>query len=260
MKLAAVLDFETTDIDPKKGKVIEGAVSLVEINEDRRFGEIVDSYSSFNDPGYPIPAEITALTGIDDAMVAGHQLDWEKFLALLKRSQVLISHNAIFDRGWLEVHGEYKTSWWACSLKMIDWSAAHRMPCRTLKHLAWEHDFFPNAHRAIDDVHTLVRLLKTPAKRDPSSTYGQELLNNAAIRRRIVLAAGAPFETKEWLKSAGFRWSGQRKVWWKVVGEPEMEKLLSSMTECVYSKRPGYIVSEPVDSLAPDFLTAHNLT
>lgn len=259
MKYAAVLDFETTSVDPNQGKVIEGAISLVELLDDRRLGNIVESYASFNDPGTSIPAEIVKLTGITDEMVKGHQLDWAKFNALCAKASVLISHNVQFDRGWLEKHGSYKTPWWACSLRMIDWSTVHGMPCRTLKHLAWEHDHFPNAHRAIDDVATLLQLLKTPCKSDSSRTYAQEMLSNAAIRKRIVFATGAPFETKDFLKEQAFRWAGEKRVWWKLVNEPELDSLLQLLSEKVYAGNPRYTVSDPVDSLDPEFKAKYGL-
>ncbi|MCM2277433.1 MAG: exonuclease domain-containing protein [Oligoflexia bacterium] len=256
MKYAAILDFETTGMSADTDQVIEGAVALVALEGNRRFGETIETYSSFNDPGVPIPELITRLTGITDAQVTGQKLDWERFNGLLSRAAVLISHNVQFDRDWVEKHGGYRSPWWACSLRMIDWSATHAMPCRTLKHLAWEHDHFPNAHRAIDDVDTLLFLLRQPTRSDPARTYGQELLDNAALKRHLVFATGAPFETKDALKANQFRWAAEKRVWWKLATEPELAGLLSFLRENGCS-RPT--VSEPVDSLAPDFKARYGL-
>ncbi len=253
IKYAAVLDFETTHLIPNKGKIIEAAVCLVELDDNRNFGKVVETFSSFNDPEEPIPATVTKLTGITDDMVKGHKLDWKKFNDILFKSSVLISHNARFDRAWLEEHGAYKTNWWACTLDMIDWKQVHDMPCRTLKHLAWEHGFFPNAHRALDDTETLVKLLSSKSKSNPERTYAQELLTCAATKRRILFATYSPFDKKDLLKEKQFKWSSERKTWWKVVLETELEELKTYLDQEVYSGHPRYEITEPVDSLAPQF-------
>ncbi len=259
IRKVAVLDFETTSLNADVGQIIEGAVALVEIGADGSWGETTETYWSFNDPGEPITAEITKLTGITDEMVRGHKLDWTRFTDLLDRAQLLIAHNAAFDRSWLERHAEYKVPHWACSLRQVDWSELHDMPCRTLKHLAWESGFFPNAHRAIDDVETLVRLLRTPSRGNPAQTYGMELLASAGIRKHLVYATGAPFETKDTLKAAGFRWSPEKRVWWKLAPASELELLNHFLSTQVYSGHPRHTVTEPVDELDPGFRARYGL-
>ena len=42
---------------------------------DGRIAGVRDAFSAFNEPAVPIPADITAITGITDEMVAGHRTD-----------------------------------------------------------------------------------------------------------------------------------------------------------------------------------------
>ena len=65
METVAVLDFETTGLSPGWGdRATEIAVTLM------RDGQIVDRYQSLMNAGRRIPAEVVALTGITNSMIA----------------------------------------------------------------------------------------------------------------------------------------------------------------------------------------------
>jgi len=91
------LDVETTGLDPQQEVLLElGAVRVVG-------GEIEARYQQLIDPQRPIPREITQLTGITDAMVAGQPPIGEvldEFLSFLGRDP-LVGHNISFDMGFL---------------------------------------------------------------------------------------------------------------------------------------------------------------
>ena len=93
-----VFDLETTGFSAMEDRIIEiGAVKVTN-------GEIVDSYSTFVNPGVPIPFEITNLTGISDDMVLGSpEIDviLPEFLAFIGDA-ALVAHNASFDVGFVE--------------------------------------------------------------------------------------------------------------------------------------------------------------
>lgn len=63
-KNSAVFDFETTGLDRNKDTMIEVAAIRI------RNGHVVGSYHELVNPGHPLPAEITNLTGVTDEMVA----------------------------------------------------------------------------------------------------------------------------------------------------------------------------------------------
>ena len=67
-----VIDLEMTGLAPKTDKVIEiGAVKV-------RNGLITETYGTLVRPGRPIPAQVTELTGITDAMAAeGEEEEFE---------------------------------------------------------------------------------------------------------------------------------------------------------------------------------------
>lgn len=92
-----VVDLETTGLSPTRDRITEvGAVKA-------RGGEVLGELRTFVHPGRPIPAAITALTGIDDHTVRdapriGTVLPTlQQFLA----GGVFVAHNAPFDLGFL---------------------------------------------------------------------------------------------------------------------------------------------------------------
>ena len=92
-----VVDVETTGLSPREGAITEIAMFKV------RKGLIWDEYTTLVDPLMPISDEITALTGIDDAMVAGAPTAKEVALPISEflGDGVFTAHNAPFDLGFV---------------------------------------------------------------------------------------------------------------------------------------------------------------
>ena len=74
-KLGLVLDVETTGSDARHHEVIELAMVRFAYTPEGEVLGVHDTFQGYHEPSAPIPPEITALTGIDDAKVAGHTLD-----------------------------------------------------------------------------------------------------------------------------------------------------------------------------------------
>ena len=92
-----VLDLETTGGSPAECRITEvGAVKV-------RYGEWLGEFATLVDPGQSIPAEITALTGITDAMARTYPRIESVLPALLEflDGAVIVAHNARFDTGFL---------------------------------------------------------------------------------------------------------------------------------------------------------------
>ena len=147
-----VFDLETTGFSPIKDKIIEiGAVKVEK-------GKITDRFSTFVNPGIPIPFEITRLTSITDQMVMdapGIETVLPEFLAFIGDA-VLVAHNASFDVGFLEQNMRYLDL--MPDFTSVDTVALARMLLPTLSKFKLNivanalNISLENHHRAVDDA------------------------------------------------------------------------------------------------------------
>lgn len=95
-------DLETTGLDPVRDSIIE--IAIVE-----RVQDSYESWTSFVNPGFSIPPEVTDITGIRDADVADAP-DWtsvkNEVIRIFSQENVFFAaHNAAFDVAFLERNG-----------------------------------------------------------------------------------------------------------------------------------------------------------
>ena len=161
-----VVDLETTGGPP-------GADAITEIGAVRvRGGAVESEMSTLVNPGRAIPAQITVLTGITNAMVAGAPPVGEALTAFLAwarldgKSTVLVAHNARFDVGHLRG---------AARALGLGWSEPTVLDTLALARRAWSRAEVPDhklgtlaalvgslirpAHRALGDARATVDVL-----------------------------------------------------------------------------------------------------
>jgi len=95
-----IVDLETTGLSPDHCRILE--IGLVALQGARVLG----TWGSLVDVGGPVPSGITALTGIDSALLEGAPSEGEALAGVAAflaehRVDVLVAHNARFDRGFL---------------------------------------------------------------------------------------------------------------------------------------------------------------
>ncbi len=159
-----VLDIETTGLSYRTEKITElGAIKI-------KNGEIIDTFECFVNPEKPIPQNVVEVTHITDDMVKDAGTIKEilpKFLEFMGDS-VLVAHNADFDIGFLKHNAE---------------ELGYKLDNTYIDTLRLAKDLFPDykkyklgiiaeklgivvevAHRALDDVKTLVEVFKVMLK------------------------------------------------------------------------------------------------
>lgn len=209
-----VVDVETTGWSPDVAGITEvGAVLL-------RRGEVVAEFTSLVNPGTPVPASITELTGITDQMLALAPPAAAVLPGLLAFAQgsVLAAHNAPFDLGFL-------TS--ACAAAGLGWPGFEVLDTvRLARHLMATPDEVPDcklrtladyfgtpvqpSHRALADakatasvlaqllgrlaerqVHTIGELTAWLAERDAEAAAAEAAASGQSWARRLARAARA---------------------------------------------------------------------
>lgn len=242
LRIAMVIDTETTGFEKDRDKIIDLGYVLAEFNP--RTGlihRIVERYSGFEDPGFPIPPEITDITGIQDADVASQELDDARVEAAIARAAIVIAHNAAFDRGFLERRfPSFANKWWACSLREAPWSEMNTGSSK-LEWLAYKlGGVFYGAHRALIDAEVLLFLLTQAGPN--GRTILSHILESSGRRTYCVWAEGAPFEMKDVLKKdKGYAWSDGAspekpiKAWYKA-GLVDLEAELRMLGTEIYGR------------------------
>lgn len=214
----AVVDLETTGLDPTRHDPIELGIALMRLDGTGLLSDVTGPVTMLEQPSRPIPLEVETLTGIGDRMVAGQRFDEKSLQRLFLKADVIVSHHAAFDRGFLVRRFPWIDLPWACSVKELDWRR-FGLEGKALGHLvASAGHFIADSHRAGEDCWALTCLL---ARQAPDGrTVVANLLDTARRPTFRLIAWEAPFSTRGVLKAAGYRWNAKQRVWW-IEGDEE---------------------------------------
>lgn len=231
------VDVETTGLDPSRHEIIELAMVPFSYGLDGQVFEVGEPFHRLRQPTHPIPPDITAITGIDDAMVAGHVIDPSEVAAFAAPAALVIAHNAAFDRRFLERYCEtFSTKAWACSMSQVDWAGEGHEGTK-LAYLAVSAGFFYERHRATNDCLAAIKLLSLPLPRSGRLALGK-LLETARAPTWRIWAENSPFELKDSLKARGYRWNsdtgGAPRAWYVDVDEADRDAELEFLKTEIY--------------------------
>lgn len=213
----AVIDTETTGLDPRRDKIIEFAYAIIEVDSDGLIAGVTETETMLNDPGMPLESRISLITGLTDEDLSGHEIDTQALCCVLNKCDAILCHNAAFDRPFTEqLLPALPVKPWLCSMADIDW-LQEGFDGAKLGHLLMQCGLFnPAAHRAIDDVTTLINLLAYPLAHG-RTVLGQVMAGAACPSWRFE-ATNAAYDLRGELRFRGYRWC-EKKVWHKHVRE-----------------------------------------
>jgi len=238
-RLGLFVDVETTGLDPSRNEVIELAMVPFTYSLDGRILEIREPFQRLREPDKPIPAEITALTGITNEMVAGQTIDPAEVAAFASGAALVVAHNAAFDRRFVERLSEvFVTKPWACSMTEIDWGAEGYEGTK-LAYLAVGAGFFYERHRAAQDCIAAIELLAAtlPKASVPAMAH---LLERARRPSWRIWAENSPYDLKDALKARGYRWNSEGnpnpRAWYIDVDDDVREQELAYLRAEIYQR------------------------
>jgi DNA polymerase III subunit epsilon len=235
-RVGVFLDLETTGLTAGVDRIIE--IGLVRFAYDERgvLGSL-DELAAFEDPGVPIPSEVSVLTGITDAMVAGRRIPDDRVAEVLRGAHLVMAHNAAFDRPFAEARFPALAGLpWACSWRDVPWREVGGFESAGLTYLLMAHGYFFEGHRAVEDCYAGVHLLaqRLAGTDETVMTRMRECARRSDVR---IWAVRSPFETKDMLRLRGYRWNPDAKCWWRDVASDEIEAERAWLRVQIYGGR-----------------------
>ena len=108
------------------------------------------------------------------------------------------------------------------SLAQVDWRG-EGFGSASLDYIAYQYGFFFDEHRAENDCFALMEVLQQHLPKSGDLVL-KSILHKLGQKSYTVYATGSPYETKDILKSRGYRWDGERKSWHTTVTGDEAIK------------------------------------
>ncbi|MEM0519647.1 exonuclease domain-containing protein [Aequorivita flava] len=176
-QLFAIIDVETTGGGIAGNRITEICIALV------KQGAVIDKYTTLVNPERDIPQYITALTGIDNEMVADAPRFFEvaEHIEEFTKNAIFVAHNVSFDynviRGEFRLIGQHYNRKKLCTVRlsrklipgMLSYSLGRLCNTINIPHL--------NRHRAEGDVDATVILFQRLLSLDKDFSTINSFLN-----------------------------------------------------------------------------------
>jgi len=212
-----ILDTETSGLDPDRHQCLEVGAILFSVPQRTVLAQL-----SFLIPGAANPAE--ALNGIAPAATQEPQ-PWQQSIVLLEalvaQAQLLVAHNAAFDRSWFGRGPLPELALpWLCSMEDISWPSERQLrPRPSVRDLALAYGVpVWAAHRALTDCIYLAQVFERCSDLETLLREGSE--------PRQLYRAQVSFEERHLARDAGFRWNNPvQGAWTRKLSERQLQAL-----------------------------------
>lgn len=208
-----ILDTETTGLDPEQDHCIEVGAILFHVPS-----RAVLSQVSFLLPCESNPAEpINGISAAVSRLIQPWQAGLAYFRQLVEAADVIVAHNASFDRQWFGKGAlAALPKPWLCSMEDLRWPAERQLRATpSVRDLALAYGVpVWAAHRALTDCIYLAQVF--------CRCDDLEALLVAGLEPRHLYRAQLPYEQRHRARQAGFRWNDPiAKAWTRRLSERE---------------------------------------
>lgn len=215
------IDVETCGKEPLTDPLIQFAAVPFAFTPEGKVTHVARAFVALEDPGRAIPQEITELTGITNEMVKGKRLPEGQIADLVGVSDIVIAHNADFDRKVVEQRGltAFENARFGCSYVDVPWKDEY--DCAKLSCLMYRHArMYYQAHRADIDCYAGVTLLATVFPREAGKNALSYVLDNMKVSHaQIVVKPPISDLVKATLEGEGYKWRKENGKWLGMVRE-----------------------------------------
>ena len=256
--IGVFLDIEATGLLYTSDKLIELGMVKFEYTDDGRIFNLLEEFSGYQDPNVPIPDHITKLTGISDDMVKGHSIDEGEVSEYLKDVDIIIAHNAQFDRAFFETaFPKIAPKAWGCSMRDINWMDEDISSLK-LEYIAYRYSFFFEGHRAIIDCLAGIHILAQDLINSKEPVL-KRLLDNTMQLEFKLIARDSPYDSKDLLKTKGYRWGmppiNSYRAWYITVPENRVESEIQYLRSDIYKSN----TTLPIEIEISDAFNKHSI-
>ena len=228
----AVVDVETTGLDPVEHELIGLSVVCVEIDcVTGELQKIVNSYSGQREPTRPIPSDLEQIVGIRAADLAGMRLDVARIHQVLEGCELVLAHNAAFDRPFLAPHVPVLDQFtWVCTLRDIDWFGTEQQPKASIDHLLALYKLKESSGTPADDCRALIEILGRPLPVSGHTGFAA-LLASARSPQYRYLVPNPCAESGTVLVELGFKFDPEANAWSAIAGGAYAQKLEAALVD-----------------------------
>lgn len=212
-----ILDTETSGLEPESDHCLEIGAILFDVPSRQVLAQMSCLLPVASNAAEAINRIPAAVTRLPQPWKAG--LDY--FQTLLNAADLLVAHNAAFDRQWLgRGHLPATNLPWLCTMEDIRWPRDKQLRSRpSVRDLALAYEIpVWAAHRALTDCVYLAEVFRRCDQLEQLIEQGME--------PRTLMRAQISYDDRQLAREAGFRWNDPVKgAWSRRLSRREAEDL-----------------------------------
>jgi len=229
VKKGVVIDVEATGLNIDYDEIIQ--LALLPFEYEVPSGNILkvlknESYEGLREPNVSMTEEATLITGITKDMLKDKNIDNNTVNKILNQSDIVLAHNAFFDRPMVEQYWEgFKKLPWACTFSSINW-LKEGFSSAKLELLGINFGWYYDGHTALNDCEACLALLSETLPKSNKTVFSA-CRDYALLNTYLISAIDAPYDKRKLLRRRGYKWrpadKKNGKVWWKELPSHEDE-------------------------------------